>query len=118
MLKIDGDKIKRLRDARGWRLRDLSLRSGVSEAAINRYERNRVGRPNFETLGKIAEALEEPLSTFVQGDQVEPSADEHKMMSDLVDLHSAIGRFLARYGHLGRAANGVCFDALRELCSA
>ncbi|PZN04870.1 MAG: hypothetical protein DIU76_08455, partial [Bacillota bacterium] len=51
-----GEKIRRLREARGWSLRQLEARSGVSNSAISLIERGK-RIPNSETLRRLAAAL-------------------------------------------------------------
>jgi transcriptional regulator with XRE-family HTH domain len=51
------------REARNWSLTDLSRRSGVSRATINRVERGR-SSPTAALLGRLSGALGLALSTF------------------------------------------------------
>ena len=52
-----GDKLKRLREQRLLTQQMLADRSGVSQVAIARIERNRT-EPHFSTIHKLAAALD------------------------------------------------------------
>ena len=55
------------RKAKGWTLRELASKSGVSAAELSRLERG-IGSPRIATLGKIAAAFDVALTVrFVQG---------------------------------------------------
>lgn len=60
--KIDldrlGQRIRFLRQGRGWSLADLADRSGLSKAYISDVENGAAGKPNVQYLFQIAEALE------------------------------------------------------------
>jgi transcriptional regulator with XRE-family HTH domain len=51
-----GDNIKRARKAKGWTLRDLSEKAGVSHTSIARYEQGDRS-PSYKNLLRIAGAL-------------------------------------------------------------
>jgi transcriptional regulator with XRE-family HTH domain len=55
-----GQRIRQLRQARGWTLADLARRAGTSAPTIHRYE-NGWDRFELETLRRIAAALESRL---------------------------------------------------------
>lgn len=57
-----GQQIRRVRLARHWTTTDLALRAGLSQPQVSAIELGRVNTP-IETLARIAEALEVPLST-------------------------------------------------------
>ncbi len=59
-----GERIKELRRIKNLTLQDVSEKSGVSATAISAIERA-VSSPTLETLGKIAAALEEPISVVI-----------------------------------------------------
>lgn len=51
-------RLKQLREGRGWTQSELSARTGVTVAAISRIENNLTKSVEFDTLDKLAEALE------------------------------------------------------------
>ena len=53
-----GTVIRLVRQRRGWRQEDLSLRSGVSQSAISRMERGHLGSHSIDTIRKVAAALD------------------------------------------------------------
>ena len=60
-----GEKIKMIRTERGWSLKDLSHRSGISAAAIHKIESNGI-IPTITTMMKISDALGKKISNFVE----------------------------------------------------
>jgi transcriptional regulator with XRE-family HTH domain len=53
-----GTVIRLVRQARGWRQRDLSDRSGVSQSAVSRIERGQVGTQSIDIVRAVAAALD------------------------------------------------------------
>lgn len=53
-----GTVIRLTRQARAWRQRDLSDRSGVSQSAISRIERGQIGPQSIDSLRMVAAALD------------------------------------------------------------
>jgi len=60
-----GEKIKTIRIEKGWSLKDLSHRSGISAAAIHKIESNGI-KPTITTMMKISDALGKKISNFVE----------------------------------------------------
>lgn len=60
-----GEKIKSIRIEKGWSLKDLSHRSGISAAAIHKIESNGI-IPTITTMMKISDALGKKVSNFVE----------------------------------------------------
>jgi transcriptional regulator with XRE-family HTH domain len=54
---VDGEKLARLRYAKGYTLRELAERAGVSFFTIWSIEQGRTKRPHPGTLMKLAHAL-------------------------------------------------------------
>ncbi len=67
-----GPKVRQLRRQKGLSLQQLADRSGVSAAAIHKIERNGMV-PTIATLMKLAQALNRPVSYFVEEGQAEPA---------------------------------------------
>ena len=57
----EGDRIRAIRKGKKITQKVLSERTGIAEPTIRRYESNRLN-PKFETLQKIAAALEVPVT--------------------------------------------------------
>lgn len=53
-----GTVIRLIRHARGWRQRDLSDKSGVSQSAISRMELGQIGPQSIDSLRAVAAALD------------------------------------------------------------
>ena len=60
-----GEKIKATRIEKGWSLKDLSHRSGISAAAIHKIESNGI-TPTITTMMKISDALGKKTSNFIE----------------------------------------------------
>lgn len=63
-------KIKQLRNNKGLTTRQLSDRSGISKSQITRIENNQQ-MPTIDTLCRIAEALEAPVSETYEYHHIE-----------------------------------------------
>jgi transcriptional regulator with XRE-family HTH domain len=51
------DRLRRLREAKGWKQLELEERSGVDHSQITRYERGK-GKPSADTVERLAVALD------------------------------------------------------------
>lgn len=60
-----GATIRRLRSERGWTLRDLSERSGISQSALSRVETGQITL-SFDRAHALARALEADFSVFLK----------------------------------------------------
>jgi transcriptional regulator with XRE-family HTH domain len=60
-----GEKIRALRQRRGWTLRDLADKTGLSVPYLSDIERRRESNPTLETLTTIAGALECPVAELI-----------------------------------------------------
>ena len=56
------NQLKHFREQKGWTQTELSKKSGVSRVTINCLENNKVQVARTDTLTKIADALEQPVS--------------------------------------------------------
>jgi transcriptional regulator with XRE-family HTH domain len=61
-----GERIRKLRRAKGWRQIDLAEQSGVHEVHISDLERG-TREPGLRTLSKIVAALDSTLSELLEG---------------------------------------------------
>jgi len=59
-----GEKIKELREAKGWTQGQLAIRADVERSYISVLEIGRVGKPSAEKLLKLARALGVPADTL------------------------------------------------------
>lgn len=86
MAKTIGERIRELRNDRGMTQKELGERAGIAEPTIRRYELGKLN-PKFETVQKIAKALEVPTSCVygmsIQNDEDKQNTVE-KMLSDAV----------------------------------
>lgn len=61
------DMIKAMRKEKGLTQKQLGEKCGMKESQIRKYELGN-GNPKLETLERIADALNEPVHIFLQGD--------------------------------------------------
>lgn len=64
------NRIKELREQKGWSVRDLSVKSGVSKAPIYNYE-TEYSRPRIKAAHKLAAALGTDIA-YMMGWEDEP----------------------------------------------
>ena len=57
LMRIDGQKLRRLRERRLWLIGDLAEKSGVHRNLISSYEHGKSGA-HPDTIRKLAEALD------------------------------------------------------------
>ena len=70
-MKSIGEKIRELRLKKGLTAQELADRIGVSQPTLTRYE-NEQTSIDVNTLKKIAEALQVPISAFFEDSEVQP----------------------------------------------
>jgi transcriptional regulator with XRE-family HTH domain len=63
-----GDRVRRLREAKGWSLRDLSKLTGVSAPMLSQVERAETS-PTLQVAAKIASGLDMSLSQLLRLDE-------------------------------------------------
>lgn len=81
-----GERVRSLRKAKGWTLKELASMSGVSAPFLSEFERGEKGA-QVDTIENIAEALEVPLSLLVDKEvDDEHFGDVITLLSDLRGL--------------------------------
>ena len=68
LMRIDGQKLRRLRERRLWLISDLAEKSGVHRNLISSYEHGKSGA-HPDTIRKIAKALEVDPSELVPDEE-------------------------------------------------
>lgn len=66
-----GQNVAALRNARGWTLRELSERTGVSLSHLSAIENHTRPNPSFETVARVARAFGVPLDTLADAPTAE-----------------------------------------------
>ncbi len=66
-MRIDGEKLRGLREMRLLSREELSERSGVSADQIGRIERGVTKNPHMKTVRELVQALDVDPSELVQG---------------------------------------------------
>ena len=87
------DKIKGLRELKGWSQEELARRLGVSRSAIGNYEQG-IRRPNFEDLEAIADVFNCTI-TYLVGDDMTP--DEVSLLDKYRSLNFVGRKEISRY---------------------
>ena len=63
-----GQLLRSTREARGWTVPELARRAEIGPSNIQKIEQNKISNPSFETILKLAIALEVPLDAFATTD--------------------------------------------------
>ncbi len=87
-VRIDGAKIKALREARGWTQRDLWQKSGVDQAVISALESNQKGDIFYRTIRMLAHTLgvrTDDLLASPESMKVEPTDPQINVAMKLVN---------------------------------
>ncbi len=66
LMRIDGEKLRRLRERRLWLIGDLAEKSGVHRNLISTYEHGKSGA-HPDTIRKLAQALGVEPQELVEG---------------------------------------------------
>lgn len=77
-----GHKIKRARQLAGYNQRQLADILQISDKSISAYEVNRA-EPSLRVLDKMSQALNQPLSYFVNDKQAIENQDVYRDITDL-----------------------------------
>ena len=72
-----GEKIRAVRERKGYTLKTVAQRAGVSESLVSQIERNRVS-PAIDTLLSIADALEIDLEYLFSGYRQQTGLDQRR----------------------------------------
>jgi XRE family transcriptional regulator, aerobic/anaerobic benzoate catabolism transcriptional regulator len=71
MLKVVGERLREARQSKGWSVREVSARSGVSERFVFAVEGGRAN-VSLKTLGQLTEVLELPMIALFTPDSAAP----------------------------------------------
>jgi transcriptional regulator with XRE-family HTH domain len=87
-VRIEGAKIRALRESRGWTQRDLWQRSGVDQAVISALESNQKGDIFYRTIRKLAHTLgvrTDDLLASTESIKIEPADPQINVAMRLVN---------------------------------
>ena len=92
------EKIKALRDLKGWSQEELAERLGISRSAVGNYEQG-TREPDFETLENLADTFNCTMSYLVE--PISKLQDEVKVVYEM--LNNSLARDnLIKYAELLR----------------
>lgn len=82
-----GDRIRKIRLEKGLTQREVSARCHIAEPTIRKYESGRLN-PKFETMNKIASALEVPVTALMGYEFIgrEDGKDIYDVPREVVDV--------------------------------
>lgn len=60
--------LRKMREKNGLTQQELSAKTGIGQGIISDIERGATKNPRFETVAKLAEALNCPISDFLKDD--------------------------------------------------
>lgn len=94
MLRVEfGEKLKYLRESRGYGVNQLALKSGVSASQISRFESGERKDPTLETVKKLASALGISISYFENNENINEKSltvaahiDENVTEDEMIDI--------------------------------
>ena len=64
-LRFDAAFLRRLRTSRGWKLRDLERRTGLSNAYLSQLETGRTSNPGINAVVALAEAFKVSVESLL-----------------------------------------------------
>lgn len=103
-----GGRLRRVREARGISQRELSRRSGISNATISQIESNTIN-PSVGALKRILDAIPMPMADFFA--EAQPAEDQVFFRSgDMME----IGRGGVSYRQVGRDLAGKALQIIHE----
>lgn len=91
-----GERVRRLRKARGWAQADLGDKIGLRQLAVSQIETGKTSSPRSETLAALADALDTSVDYLLNGS--EPSLDTST--SQLDDTMTSHDRAIVAVGPL------------------
>jgi transcriptional regulator with XRE-family HTH domain len=104
-----GDRIRDCRQARGWRLEDLSKKAGVSKGFLSDLENNKQKNAGLNYIRAIAGALDVSLHFLTSGRTATPIDAEVQLPASLVDF--------AKEEQLTVTQTMMLLDARRQIVS-
>lgn len=110
-----GERIRQARKVRNWTQKKLGEESGIAEPTIRRYELGKLN-PKFETLQRIANALQVPVAALM--DQTAASAYQsgYDMATDIHDYYDNLTNELWKeYGYTGSEIEAKLIKTFSQL---
>jgi transcriptional regulator with XRE-family HTH domain len=97
-----GERIKRLRERKGWSLSDLAIESGISRSFVHQIEKG-TSAPTQDKIAKLATALGAlPSELLGEDDKMAEIPASLQQFADQIGLGSAEVRMLAQIEYRGR----------------
>lgn len=110
-----GERIRAARKQKNWTQKQLGEKCGMADSAIRRYEIGK-GRPKFETLQRIADALQVPVFSLMDQAAVNAYQSGFDAATDLHDYYDNLTNELWKeYGYTGSEAEANLIKAFFQL---
>lgn len=90
-----GERIRARRQRKGWKLKDLAEKTGLSVAYLSDLERQHGTNPTLETVSNIARALDCDVSGLVGSPAGTDSTRAQRGSDDMPPLSMSLQRFLS-----------------------
>ena len=71
------DRIRLMREQRGWSQNRLAKETGIPQPTIWRLERGKIERPNVEYLRLLAETFQVTIDSLVRDEVIMPNVSKH-----------------------------------------
>lgn len=119
---IDGQKIRSLREQRGWTQKELALKSGVDQSLISALETDRKEDVRFSTIMAMARALNvQPHQLLTSSDSPPPEPTDPqitimmRMVNDMtVEERASVIAFVNLYKDQRKKADAFSKKKLRS----
>lgn len=116
---VKGEKIRALREERGYTLQDLARRANLSLSYLSEIERGSK-RPSLKTVDKLATALNVPKTQLIEGDVTGSGlslGDKIRLMrgEKNLSLQELANRSGISLSYLSEIERGTVYPALRTL---
>lgn len=93
-----GEAIRRIRESKRITLEALGKRCGISHAGLSKIERGETKEPAFETIVKVAKALNVPLDHLVKMAEGQDSDEASPTDADTIEAEAEKAlEFLSRF---------------------
>lgn len=110
-----GERIRQARKERNWTQKKLGEESGIAEPTIRRYELGKLN-PKFETLRRIANALQVPVAALMDQTSAKAYQSGFDTATDLHDYYdNLVNELWKEYGYTGSEVEANLVSAFSKL---
>lgn len=99
-----GDNIQKYRKLKGLTQKELAEKAGLATGTIQQYELKK-RNPKFETLCKIANAMEIPVNSLIESVSIGPMTDDDVAAIKYMQEHSNRSISIDQHQHMSSIIN-------------